>query len=167
MKNGIDYDDNSCTIMIELTIGKIIKIHNILIELDKGTDEYSPGVRDIGTLENLVYYQLNNNNNVFKNAAFALHSITHRHAFYNANKRTGFGIASIILESERYFVNAKRQERLEYLLKIAQYETTVEEIEGWLISNTRQMGKLQFKLHNIKNEAGILILSLILKILRF
>jgi prophage maintenance system killer protein len=95
-----------------------------------------------------------------------LHSITHRHAFYNANKRTGFGIASIILESERYFVNAKRQERLEYLLKIAQYETTVEEIEGWLISNTRQMGKLQFKLHTIKNEASISILSLILKILR-
>ncbi len=166
MKNGIDYDDNNCTIMIELTTEKIIKIHDILMEIDKGTDEYSPGVRDIGTLENFVYYQLNNNNNVFKNAAFALHSITHRHAFYNANKRTGFGIASIILESERYFVNAKRQERLEYLLKIAQYETTVEEIEGWLISNTRQMGKLQFKLHNIKNESIISILSLILKILR-
>jgi death-on-curing protein len=152
--------------MIELTTEKIIKIHDILIEIDKGTDEYSPGVRDIGTLENFVYYQLNNNNNVFKNAAFALHSITHRHAFYNANKRTGFGIASIILESERYFVNAKIQERLEYLLKIAQYETTVEEIEGWLISNTRRMGKLQFKLHSIQNEASISILSLVLKMLR-
>jgi len=166
MKNCIDYDDNNCTIMIELTTEKIIKIHDILMEIDKGTDEYSPGVRDLGTLENLVYYQFNNENNVFKNAAFALHSITHRHAFYNANKRTGFGIASIILESERYFINAKKQERLEYLLKIAQYETTVEEIEGWLISNTRQMGKLQFKLHNIKNESIISILSLILKILR-
>ncbi len=158
--------NNSCTIMIELTTEKIIKIHDILMEIDKGTDEYSPGVRDIGTLENFVYYQLNNNNNVFKNAAFALHSITHRHAFYNANKRTGFGIASIILESERYFVNAKIQERLEYLLKIAQYETTVEEIEEWLISNTRRMGKLQFKLHSIQNEASISILSLVLKMLR-
>ena len=158
--------NNSCTIMIELTTEKIIKIHDILMEIDKGTDEYSPGVRDIGTLENFVYYQLNNNNNVFKNAAFALHSITHRHAFYNANKRTGFGIASIILESERYFVNAKIQERLEYLLKIAQYETTVEEIEEWLISNTRRMGKFQFKLHSIQNEASISILSLVLKMLR-
>ena len=150
MKNCIDYDDNGCTIMIKLTSKKIIIIHDILMELDKGTDEYSPGVRDIGTLENFVYYQFNNNNNVFKNAAYALHSITHRHAFYNANKRTGFGVASIILESERYFVNAKREDRLEYLLKIAQYETTVEEIEKWLISNTRQMGKLQFKLYKIK-----------------
>jgi len=43
--------------MIELTTEKIIKIHDILMELDKGTDEYSPGVRDIGTLENFVYYQ--------------------------------------------------------------------------------------------------------------
>ena len=166
MKNCIDYDDNGCTIMIKLTSKKIIIIHDILMELDKGTDEYSPGVRDIGTLENFVYYQLNNNNNVFKNAAFALHSITHRHAFYNANKRTGFGVASIILESERYFVNAKREDRLEYLLKIAQYETTVEEIEEWLISNTRRMGKLQFKLHSIQNEASISILSLVLKMLR-
>jgi len=57
MKNCIDYDDNSCIIMIELTTEKIIKIHDILMELDKGTDEYSPGVRDIGTLENFVYYQ--------------------------------------------------------------------------------------------------------------
>lgn len=166
MKNCIDYDNNSCTIMIKLTTQKIIRIHDILMEIDKGTDEYSPGVRDLGTLENLVYYQFNHENNVFKNAAFALHSITHRHAFYNANKRTGFGIASIILESERYFVNAKKQEILEYLLKIAQYETTVEEIEGWFISNTRQMGKLQFKLHNLKEEAIISILSLILKILK-
>ena len=56
MKNCIDYDNNSCTIMIKLTTEKIIRIHDILIEIDKGTDEYSPGVRDLGTLENLVYY---------------------------------------------------------------------------------------------------------------
>ena len=164
-KNCIDYGDNGCTIMIKLTTEKIIKIHGIFMEMDKGTDEYSLGVRDIGTLDNFVCFQFDNNNHVFKNAAFALYSITHRHAFYNANKRTGFGIASMILESERYFVNAKKQEKFEYLLKIAQYETTVEEIEDWFVSNTRQMGKLQFKLYYTKKEV-ISILSLIVKKLK-
>ncbi len=135
--------------MIELTTQKIILIHDIIVELDKGTSEYLPGVRDLGTLEHLIEYQINPNNSVFLNAAFALHSITHRHAFNNGNKRTGFGVASIILESERYHITANRKERYNFLLKIARYETTIEDIEGWLNKNTYRMGKIQFKLHTM------------------
>lgn len=137
--------------MIDLTTQEIIQIHDIIVELDKGTSEYAPGVRDIGTLENLIEFQLTSENDVFKNAALALYSITYRHAFNNGNKRTGFGIASIILESERYHITTNRINRLNFLLKIARYETEVEDIERWLKENTHRMGKIRFMLHIIKN----------------
>lgn len=138
--------------MIDLTTEKIIKIHDIIIELDKGSSDYSPGVRDIGTLEHLIEYQIDSNNSVFLNAAYALHSITDRHAFNNGNKRTGFGVASIILESERYHITASQEDRLDFLLKIARYETTVEDIEHWLKENTYRMSEREFKQHNIKKD---------------
>lgn len=150
--------------MVKLTTEKIIQIHDMFMEQDKGTNEYLPGVRDVGTIYNFIDFQFDDNNSVFKNAAFALYSITYRHPFYNANKRTGFGIASMILESERYFINAKKQERLEYLLKIAEYDTTVEEIEDWLINNTRLIGKMQFWLLTLKYITVVLIALLAFKI---
>lgn len=147
--------------MIDLTTQKIILIHDIIIELDKGTSDYSPGVRDLGTLEHLIEFQINPNNSVFLNAAYALDSITSRHAFNNGNKRTGFGVASIILESERYHITASQANRLDFLLKIARYETTVEDIEHWLKENTYRMGKIQFKLHNIKNDICRTVLQIV------
>lgn len=141
--------------MIDLTTEKIIKIHDIIIELDKGSSDYSPGVRDIGTLEHLIEYQINPSNGVFLNAAYALHSITDRHAFNNGNKRTGFAVASIILESKRHHITASQENRLEFLLKIARYETTVEDIEQWLKENTCRMSKKEFKLHNSKKETEV------------
>ncbi|MFZ3167989.1 MAG: type II toxin-antitoxin system death-on-curing family toxin [Candidatus Methanoperedens sp.] len=150
--------------MIDLTTQKIILIHDIIIELDKGTSDYSPGVRDLGTLEHLIEFQISPNNSVFLNAAFALDSITNRHAFNNGNKRTGFGVASIILESERYHVTASRADRMNFLLKIARYETTVEDIEHWLKENTYKMNNIQFKLHTIKNDILYYIFKTILKI---
>lgn len=137
--------------MIDLTTQEIIEIHDILIELDKGTSEWLPGVRDIGTLENLIEYKLVPENDVFKNAAHALCSITYWHAFNNGNKRTGFGIASIILESERYHITASRIDRLKFLLKIARYETSLEDIERWLKENSQRMGETRFMLHSYKN----------------
>lgn len=145
--------------MIELTTQEIIQIHNIIVELDKGTPEYSPGVREMGTLENLVEHQLAPENDLFKNAALALYSITARHAFYNGNKRTGFGIASIILESERYHITASRVNRLNFLLKIASYEATLEDIERWLKENTCRMGETRFKIHTIKNIIMCIIIG--------
>ena len=148
--------------MLDLTTQKIILIHDIIVELDKGTSEYLPGVRDIGTLEFLIEYQINQKNSVFLNAAFSLYSITHRHAFNNGNKRTGFGVASIILESERYHITASRAERLGFLLKIARYETTPEEIEHWLKENTYRMNKIELMLHNSKNHILLYIIIILL-----
>ncbi|MFZ3385272.1 MAG: type II toxin-antitoxin system death-on-curing family toxin [Candidatus Methanoperedens sp.] len=135
--------------MLDLTTQKIIQIHDIIIEFDKGSTDYLPGIRDIGTLEHLIKYQINPENDVIKNASFALHSITDRHAFNNGNKRTGFAIASIILESERYHITANGADRLDFLLKIARYETSVEEIESWLKKNSYKMGKIRYILHII------------------
>ncbi|HEX7575899.1 MAG TPA: type II toxin-antitoxin system death-on-curing family toxin [Candidatus Methanoperedens sp.] len=135
--------------MLDLNTQKIIRIHDIIIEFDKGTTDYLPGIRDLGTLDHLIEYQIKPENDVIKNASFALHSITDRHAFNNGNKRTGFAIASIILESERYHITANGADRLNFLLKIARYETNVEDIEIWLKENTYKMGKIRYILHII------------------
>lgn len=149
--------------MIELTLEKIIEMHDSLIVTDIGTDEYAPGVQSIGNLEHLIYYQLDPKNDVFRNAAFALHTIITTHPFNNCNKRTGFAIAFIILRSERYFIKASATDRLAFLMKTAQYENTVDDTEKWLKENSYRMGYIQFKLHNLKMELVLWIFEKMLK----
>ncbi len=151
--------------MIKLTREKIIKIHDNLIITDKGNDDYVPGVQCIGTIDHLIDWQLDSKNDVFRNAAFALHTIVANHPFNNGNKRTGFAIAFIILRSERYFINASYNEELEYLIKTASYETTVENAENWLKENTYRKSWIRFKLHNLKMELILWIFEKIFKIM--
>ena len=150
--------------MIKLTLDKIIKIHDDLIFENIGTKEYISGVQCVGTIEHLIDWQLHPKNDVFRNAAHSLHTIIAHHPFNDGNKRTGFAIAFIILRSERYFIKASATDRLAFLIKIAQYETTVEDAEKWLKENTYRMGLIHFKLHNLKME---LILWIFEKMLKF
>lgn len=149
--------------MIELTLKKIIEMHDSLILEDVGREEYVPGIQYEGTLEHLIYNQLDPKNDVFRNAAFALHTIIANHPFNNCNKRTGFAIAFIILRSERYFINASATDRLAFLMKTAQYETTVEDAEKWLKENTYRMSFIKFKLHNLKIELALWLFEKLLK----
>lgn len=149
-----------------LTSQAIIIFHDSLIEDDIGTDDYLPGILNIGTLDHLVEYQLHLNNDIFTNAAFALHTIADNHVFNNGNKRTGFGLASIILESERYFINASETDRLVFLLNVANYRTNVDDVELWLRENTYQMGFVVFKLRYIRNEIKYVATIQILKTMK-
>ncbi len=155
--------------IVNLSIEKVIEIHDLIIELDRinNPDDYLPGIHERGTLEALFEWRLCPENDVFQNAAFALDSITSRHAFRNANKRTGFAVAYILLEAEGYIINATEEERIEFLLKIARYEVDVDYIEKWLRENTYKMGRVKFMLIWMlkRTKLGIyyLFMSLLLK----
>ncbi|WP_052286158.1 type II toxin-antitoxin system death-on-curing family toxin [Methanococcoides burtonii] len=129
-------------------VNKIIQIHDFIIELDKAInpDDYLPGIHDIGVLEGLFEWRVSNDNSPIRNAALILDSITRRHAFNNGNKRTGFAVASILLESKGYRITANSKERLDFLVSIAKYQMEVEDTELWLTANSHHIGKLRFKI---------------------
>jgi death-on-curing protein len=153
--------------IIHLTVEKVIAIHDVIIEIDKvnNPDDYLPGIHEMGTLETLFQWRITPENTVFENAAYVLDSITARHAFRNANKRTGFAVTYILLEAEGYEISATENERLEFLLKIARYEMDVESIEKWLRENTRKMGKLKFTLNWMLKRKQIGLIYLLIKVL--
>lgn len=117
-----------------LTTEYIIILHDDLIERFGGTK----GVLNKGTIDHLIYL-LNRKGDVVKKAALALELITAKHAFFDGNKRTGHLIADILLREGGYHIHAEEEKILTALLKIANYECTVEEIEKWLRRNVRPL----------------------------
>ncbi|MCS3923225.1 type II toxin-antitoxin system death-on-curing family toxin [Methanosalsum natronophilum] len=102
--------------IVHLDIEKVIEIHDYIIEFDKmlNPDDYLPGIHEIGSLEALFEWRIRHENDVFRNAALSLESITCRHAFRNGNKRTGFAVAYILLEAEGYKIIATEDERVQF-----------------------------------------------------
>ncbi len=86
--------------MAELTVKRIIEIHDDIIQEYGGTG----GLLTQGTLELLVY-KANRENDVFKQAALTLHTIAAQHPFFDGNKRTAFAAAENVLgELDRDFL---------------------------------------------------------------
>ena len=111
----------------ELTVDYIIILHDDVIERLGGTK----GVLNHGTIDHLIYL-LETKNDVFKKAALALNQIIVNHPFFDGNKRTGHLIADIVLREEGLHIHTDEEKMTRALLKIANYECTVEDIEEWL-----------------------------------
>ena len=133
-KNGIENKDGN-----ELTAEYIIILHDDVIEKLGG----ERGVRDKSTIDYLIHLLNNRKCDVVKMAALALDLITGRgHPFWDGNKRTGHLIADILLREEGLHIHTEEEKMTRALLKIANYECTIEEIEEWLrrIVRPLQMG---------------------------
>jgi death-on-curing family protein len=123
----------------ELTAEYIIILHDDVIEKLGG----EKGVRDRSTIDYLIQLINSRKYDVVKMAALALDLITGRgHPFWDGNKRTGHLIADILLRKEGLHIHTEKEKMTRALLKIANYECTVEEIEEWLrrIVRPLQMG---------------------------
>lgn len=110
---------------------KIICTHDEIIIQSGGT----VGVLFESNLEYIVL-KCNNEMNVFKRAAIALHGVITTHPFIDGNKRTGIALAYIILESKGYKLASEEDTIIEFLLNIAQYKITVQETVLWLMKNS-------------------------------
>ncbi len=118
--------------IIELTTQKIVEIHDLVIKNFGGTR----GVLYSATIDHLVY-KLNKKTDVFDKASLTLHSIITEHPFYDGNKRTAFQLADLLLRGDGYHIHSTDKEKLDFLLRIAEYKCTSEKIKTWLKKNTR------------------------------
>jgi death on curing protein len=114
--------------MSDLSVDRIIEIHNDIIKEYGGTQ----GVRDLGTIENLIYYRLNRDSTIFNKASIVLHSICTEHPFIDGNKRTAFVVADNLLRDEGYYIRASNEDVVEFMLNVAQYTHTIESVEKWI-----------------------------------
>ncbi len=112
-----------------LTVTEIIEIHDEIIKKYGGTR----GIRDEGTLQLLVY-KLSREKDTFRRAALALHMIAVEHPFFDGNKRTAFATAENELGDAGYYINAKTEEVIDLMRKIAEYKCTLKAIEKGLKS---------------------------------
>lgn len=115
--------------MSNLSVERIVEIHNDIIKDFGG----ARGVRDLATIENLIYYRLNRESSVFNKASIALHTICTEHPFVDGNKRTAFVVADNLLKDCGYYIQASNEDVVEFMLKVAQYTLTTESVEKWIM----------------------------------
>ena len=113
---------------------KILDIHKLIIRNFGGID----GVLCQGTIDYLVD-QINDESDLFRKAALALHIVANCHPFLDGNKRSAFQIAELILSSEGYAITAKEETIIQMLLRIASYECQVDEVKIWLEKNSDKL----------------------------
>lgn len=119
----------------DFDVNYLIQINNRIVEAFGGIK----GVRDIGTLEHLIYFHLNQEDKIYRNAAIALHTILTRHPFFDGNKRTGFTLALLILRMENIEIKACKDDIENFLLKVANYECSCRNVEIWLKKHSQEM----------------------------
>lgn len=112
------------------SVESVVELHNDIIESYGG----ARGVRDLGTIENLIYYRINQDCTIFYKASIALHSICTEHPFVDGNKRTAFVVADNLLrDGIGYYIKASDEEIIEFMLEVARYTHTIESVEKWIM----------------------------------
>lgn len=125
------------------TIEEVIFIHDRIIEESGG----SKGIRDLDLLQSAVgrpqvsfagqdLYQ-----DIFFKAAALIHSLILNHPFTDGNKRTGLAVASRLLFINGYKLYDKRQDSIDFTLKIEQKKKSLEKIAHWLKKHSKRVRK--------------------------
>jgi death-on-curing protein len=120
--------------MSEITVRKIIEIHDEIIRIYGGTR----GVLSEATLEMLVY-KVNQENDIFRQAAFVMHRIASQHPFFDGNKRTALVTAEKMLYEEGYYIDAEPDDKVVMMLRIAKYKCSIRAIEKWIKERAREL----------------------------
>jgi death on curing protein len=115
----------------EITSREIIEIHADILRDFGGT----PGIRDIGTLD-YVIYQVNRNKKTVRKSAIILYGIATGHPFIDGNKRTAFVAADNLVRDQGYLISATDDEVVAFMLEVAEYRHTMESVETWLKEKT-------------------------------
>jgi len=124
------------------TVQKIIEVQSwhILQSVHQEDRGMAGLILTPGTLEHLVNYA-DNLLNSYERAAWMFHGIATRHPFYQGNKRTAFAIAEMILmlSLEKKMIIAEDDSIYLFVMGIAQYSYSIEDVQDWLIQNSGNM----------------------------
>jgi death-on-curing protein len=116
--------------MEDLTVEKIIEMHDILIDGFGGT----PGILSRGTLDFLVY-RVNKEKDPIRKAALVLFYVASEHPFIDGNKRTAFVAAENvlgILGQLGMYIDDDENGVVNFMLRVAKYQADVNDIEKWI-----------------------------------
>lgn len=103
----------------------------------------SSGVRDMGMLEsaaNRPFATFGGEDlytNIFLKAGAFIQSIVKNHPFIDGNKRTAFSGSIAFLLANGIFISVNTNQAVNYMIKVANENLSVDEIAVWLKKNTK------------------------------
>jgi death on curing protein len=118
-----------------IKVEEVINIHEILIEKFGGTR----GIRDRNALESalgrpfMTFDQKELYPTPVEKAAALIESLITNHPFVDGNKRIGYFIMRYFLLGENIDIQATQTEKYNFVMKIAQGQSSFESICDWLI----------------------------------
>lgn len=123
---------------IAFTVEMIHEIHREIIDTFRelaqrnGDDETGIiyDVRDQATLDFIVM-AINLAPTSVEQAAVALHRIASQHPYFDGNKRTALIVAETVLGEDGWYLEGAQSDD-EFILKIARYETCLNDAEAWV-----------------------------------
>ena len=123
---------------IAFTVEMIHEIHREIIdtfrELAQRNGDDKTGivydVRDQGTLDFIVM-AINLAPTSIEQAAVALHRIASQHPYFDGNKRTALIVAETVLGEDGWYLEGAQSDD-EFILRIARYETCLDDAEAWV-----------------------------------
>lgn len=116
--------------MIYLTIGEVLAIHDVLVDLFGGAD----GVRDMGALESAVHRpQSGYYADVVAEAAALWESLIMNHPFVDGNKRTAVAAADVHLRLNGMMLNVPPGAAYEFIQGLfSENAMHIDRIEPWI-----------------------------------
>ena len=129
---------NGQAMRIAFTVEMIHEIHREIIDTFRelaqrnGDDETGIvyDVRDQGTLDFIVM-AINLAPTSIEQAAVALHRIASQHPYFDGNKRTALIVAETVLGEDGWYLEGAQSDD-EFILRIARYETCLDDAEAWV-----------------------------------
>lgn len=123
---------------IAFTVEMIHEIHREIIDTFRelaqrnGDDETGIiyDVRDQATLDFIVM-AINLAPTSVEQAAVALHRIASQHPYFDGNKRTALIVAETVLGEDGWYLEGAQSDD-EFILRIARYETCLNDAEAWV-----------------------------------
>jgi death on curing protein len=122
-----------------LSAEQILFIHARLIEETGG----SHGVRDLGMLLSAIgrpqarFDDQDLFSDLFGKAAALMESLIRNHPFVDGNKRTGVTAAGLFLHRNGYRLTASNADLVAITMKIAQSQSSVDELTIWFRGNSQ------------------------------
>jgi death-on-curing protein len=126
-----------------LTAEQILFLHSRLVDETGG----SHGVRELSLLLSAVgrpqasFGAQDLYPDVFFKAAALIDSLIRNHPFMDGNKRTGIAAAGVFLMRNGYRLCTSNAELEQLTLEVAQSNTTIQDIAGWLRDNSSGIGR--------------------------
>lgn len=129
---------------ITFSVEMINDIHTEIIDTFRelaqlnGDDETAIvyNVRDAATLDFIVM-AINLASMPVGQATVALHRIASQHPYFDGNKRTALIVAETILGEDGWYLEGAQSDE-EFILRIAQYQTCLDDAEAWVRSKMRR-----------------------------